>query len=387
MKAGQGAVDVDVELPRDFAPRVVAWQRRHGRHGLPWQGTRDAYRIWLSEIMLQQTQVSTVLRYYDAFLRRFPTVADLAAVPTDDVLAAWSGLGYYSRARNLHRCAQVVVAEHAGVFPTSAAVLQTLPGIGRSTAAAVAAFSRAERVAILDGNVKRVLSRVLGFEDDVARPQGQRRLWELAEALLPLSGIEPYTQGLMDLGATLCTSRRPRCTDCPVASDCVAQRTGRQQEFPVKTRRIKRGVRESVVLMWPLRSGAGGHILLWRRPASGVWPGLWSLPEWDDEAACRQDLHALESHGELLARPAFVHVLTHLDWTLRPLVLDLPSPAEPQRVRDELERLQGERGQGGGSLEWVPMPQALERGLPAPIRRLLEDEFGLRRAPMEAPKP
>src|SRR5690349_16259112 len=180
-----------------LAERVIAWQRTHGRHDLPWQRTRDPYRVWLSEIMLQQTQVSTVLAYYERFLARFPDVAALAAAPLDEVLALWSGLGYYSRARNLHRCAQAVMAQHGGRFPASSEVLATLPGIGRSTAAAIAAFCFGERAAILDGNVKRVLTRALGFAGDLSQSGAERELWAKAESLLPATGMEAYTQGLM----------------------------------------------------------------------------------------------------------------------------------------------------------------------------------------------
>src|SRR3989440_2442711 len=203
-----------------FAERVIAWQRSHGRAGLPWQQTRDPYRVWLSEIMLQQTQVSTVLGYYDRFLQRFPDVASLAAASIDDVFAMWSGLGYYSRARNLHKCAQLVVSEHGGSFPRSSAQLAEMPGIGRSTAAAVAAFCFGERVAILDGNVKRVLSRVLAFDGDLANAANEKQLWDHAGRLLPVRAVAEsmprYTQGLMDLGATVCTSRNPSCLLCPV---------------------------------------------------------------------------------------------------------------------------------------------------------------------------
>ncbi|MBA2723118.1 MAG: A/G-specific adenine glycosylase, partial [Methylibium sp.] len=208
---------------------VTIWQREHGRHGLPWQRERDPYRVWLSEIMLQQTQVTTVLAYYARFLERFPDVAALAAATPDDVLAAWSGLGYYSRARNLHRCAQVVMAEHRGRFPASAEQLATLPGIGRSTAAAIAAFCFDERAAILDGNVKRVLTRVLGNGCDLAVATHERALWRQACELLPHDGADmpAYTQGLMDLGATVCLVRRPNCLACPLQSLCIAQREGR----------------------------------------------------------------------------------------------------------------------------------------------------------------
>ena len=206
-----------------FAERVVQWQRTHGRAGLPWQITRDPYRVWLSEIMLQQTQVTTVLGYYERFLQRFPTVVALANAPSEDVLAMWSGLGYYARARNLHKCAQAVAAVHGGEFPRSAVQLAELPGIGRSTAAAIAAFCFGERVAILDGNVKRVLTRVLAWERDIAQAASEKALWAIASDLLPVApageplhaAMATYTQGLMDLGATVCTIRRPACDACP----------------------------------------------------------------------------------------------------------------------------------------------------------------------------
>jgi A/G-specific adenine glycosylase len=207
----------------DIAQRVLRWRRQFGRQGLPWQDTKDPYRVWLSEIMLQQTQVATVLDYYARFLQRFPDLPALAAAPLDDVLALWSGLGYYSRARNLHRCAQVVQREHGGVFPNSSAALAQLPGIGRSTAAAIAAFCFGERVAILDGNVKRVLGRALGFAGDLSVAAQERALWQLAQDQVPARGVAPYTQGLMDLGATLCSVRNPECDRCPLAKLCVAR--------------------------------------------------------------------------------------------------------------------------------------------------------------------
>src|SRR5947209_6589617 len=204
-----------------FAGRVIAWQREHGRHDLPWQRTRDAYRIWLSEIMLQQTQVATVLPYYERFLERFPTVAKLAAALEDEVMRLWSGLGYYARARNLHAAAQQVVARHGGIFPTDFEALAALPGVGRSTAAAIAAFSSGERRAILDGNVRRVLARHAAIEGDPTSAGVVAALWREAEARLPEQGIEAYTQGMMDLGAGLCGSRDPACLLCPVAEDCT----------------------------------------------------------------------------------------------------------------------------------------------------------------------
>ena len=227
-----------------LAEAVVDWQARYGRHDLPWQNTQDPYRVWLSEIMLQQTQVVTVLDYFTRFIVRFPDVATLAQASLDDVLALWSGLGYYSRARNMHRCAQQVMIQHAGVFPQTAQLLQSLPGIGPSTAAAIASLCFQERVAILDGNVKRVLTRFLGFGADLAHQANERLLWQQAAKLLPNDDrphhMPGYTQGMMDLGATLCTSKKPACGRCPLQSACVANAGGNPQDFPVKTRRLKR---------------------------------------------------------------------------------------------------------------------------------------------------
>ncbi len=335
--------------PAGFARRVVEWQRRHGRHDLPWQGTHDPYRVWLSEVMLQQTQVRTVLEYYPRFLARFPDVQALAAAPLDDVLAAWSGLGYYSRARHLHRCAQVVVQQHGGRFPEDSEALARLPGIGRSTAAAIAAFCFGERAAILDGNVKRVLTRALGFGEDLAVAAHERALWQQAQALLPRRGIEAYTQGLMDLGATVCLARRPACERCPLAAVCVARQSGRPERYPVKTRRLLRGRR--------------GHALLWlsRRAPRGVWAGLWSLPEFDSTAALHELTAGWPGHGERL--PVIEHALTHFDWTLEPLRWTLPARLSSVALAAVEAALPAGR--------WVTVDEALALGLPAPVRRLL----------------
>ncbi len=369
---------------RDFAARVVAWQRLHGRHGLPWQGTRDPYRIWLSEIMLQQTQVATVLRYYGRFLQQFPSVMELGQASIDEVLALWSGLGYYSRARNLHACAQAVLRDHGGVFPCDAAVLERLPGIGRSTAAAVAAFSSGQRKAILDGNVKRVLTRHRAFDQDVAKPSAMRDLWDLAESLLPMEeGIEPYTQGLMDLGATVCLLRRPRCAQCPLQSDCAAHALGRPTDFPVKTRRVKRGQRESVLLM-ALSPTEPRHsprqVLLQQRPASGIWAGLWTLPLFEDEAGLTSGLAAcgFQDGAQFEVLPTVQHALTHLEWTLRPrrMVLTQDQWAAWAACAGRGTGLAGAHQPAGDALaqgRWMPVEDALTCGLPAPIRKLLED--------------
>jgi A/G-specific adenine glycosylase len=341
-----------------LSAHVVAWQAQHGRHGLPWQGARDPYRVWLSEIMLQQTQVATVLAYYPRFLARLPDVQALAAAPLDDVLALWSGLGYYSRARHLHRCAQVVVADFGGEFPRSAAALAELPGIGRSTAAAIAAFCFGERVAILDGNVKRVLTRALGFGDDLAVARNEQALWRAAEALLPQRGIEAYTQGLMDLGAGPCRVRRPLCEACPLSTLCVARREGTPEAYPVKTRKLRRSARRNAML-W-LRDGE--RVWLVQRPLRGVWAGLWALPLYDSLDELRARAADWPGRGEALE--SIDHALTHFDWQLEPWRHRLPKGlAAARRAALEAELPEG---------RWFRTDEALQLGLPAPLRKLFE---------------
>jgi A/G-specific adenine glycosylase len=349
-------------MTETLAQRVVRWQREHGRHDLPWQNTRDPYRVWLSEIMLQQTQVSTVLDYFDRFLVRFPDVAALAAAEQDEVLGLWSGLGYYSRARNLHACARQVMALHGGAFPRSAELLATLPGIGRSTAAAIASFCFEERVAILDGNVKRVLTRALGFGDDLAVAAHERRLWDLATDLLPEvpavggdAGRSPdmpaYTQGLMDLGATVCTTRKPACLLCPLQATCKALAEGEPERYPVRTRKLKRRA-ESWWLLWLV--GPQGQVWLQRRPQKGIWAGLECLPVFDSEAA----LPAGPAGLPVQALPAFLHVLTHRDLYLHPV--------QWRCVQADQPPVPGLEGRWVAAADWPAL------GLPAPVRRLFE---------------
>lgn len=337
--------------PTSFAGRIVDWQRSHGRSGLPWQATLDPYRVWLSEVMLQQTQVSTVLGYYARFVDRFADVRALASASQDDVFALWSGLGYYSRARNLHACAQQVVALHGGEFPRSAALLETLPGIGRSTAAAIAAFCFGERVAILDGNVKRVLTRVLGFDADLSQQASERRLWTHAQELLPQAAkdMPTYTQGLMDLGATVCHVRQPQCLVCPVQQVCIARVQGDPERLPVRSRRLRRSA-QSLWLLRALRPGDGA-VWLHKRAPKGVWAGLYCLPMFDSMEALRRGLPVRCATSE---DPAFVHVLTHKDLHLHP-------------VRVELDDYEPEVGGA-----WFSPAQWGQLGLPAPIRKLLD---------------
>jgi len=344
-----------------FAGEIVRWQMAHGRNSLPWQNTRDPYRVWLSEIMLQQTQVATVLDYYARFLQRFPTVRELAAAGQDEVLALWSGLGYYSRARNLHRCAQDVVALHAGQFPRTAEQLQTLPGIGRSTAAAIASFCFGERVAILDGNVKRVLTRVLAFSSDLAQSANERELWSRATELLPEHNLPEtmprYTQGLMDLGATVCTGRQPQCLLCPVQTLCDGRATGEPGNYPVKTRKLKRSA-QALSLLWAQRPD--GSVWLERRSSPGIWGGLYCLPVFDSDDALKELLPpGLQARLEPL--PHFVHVLTHKDLHLAPWIAGFRAgQAMPKAMTSEARP-----GAWFGPAEWPDL------GLPAPIRKLL----------------
>ncbi|MFY7863293.1 A/G-specific adenine glycosylase [Roseateles sp.] len=347
----------EIELPLQFAPTLVAWQRRHGRHSLPWQNTRDPYRVWLSEIMLQQTQVTTVLGYYQRFLQRFPTVSGLGAATLDEVLAMWAGLGYYSRARNLHACAQAVREQHGGAFPRTAAALQELPGIGRSTAAAIAAFCFAERVAILDGNVKRVLTRLLAFDGDMASSAQEKKLWGLATELLPQSqDMVAYTQGVMDLGSGVCTPRAPQCLLCPVSELCRGREQGEPTKFPVKTKKLKRSQREN----WWLWLEHEGQVLLQQRPAKGVWAGLWSLPLFDDEAALQaaaQGLDLGQGPGQgLETMPRIQHALTHFDWTLH-------------TQRAELQRRPADAQFHG---QWVARERLADYALPAPLKKMIQ---------------
>ena len=345
-----------------LAARLVAWQRQEGRHHLPWQQAREPYRVWLSEIMLQQTQVTTVLGYFDRFLKRFPSVEALAAAPLDDVLALWSGLGYYSRARNLHRCAQVVVAEHNGVFPRSAVALETLPGIGPSTAAAIASFCFQERVSIMDGNVRRVLSRVLGWGQDLSETTHGRSLHQAAQVVLPneAEDMPAYTQGLMDLGATLCTPRKPSCLTCPWSDLCVAREEGLAAAYPVKSRKLKRSVREDNWL-W-LTSTKG--VWLQQMPDKGVWSGLWTLPLLPDSQALATLLGpTLSVQGETM--PRIKHVLTHMDWWLSPVRLHVSDQDVAEALAARLTALDA-------SGRWVPLGDLAQWGLPAPLRRLLQ---------------
>jgi A/G-specific adenine glycosylase len=337
-----------------FSSRIVSWQLKHGRNDLPWQGTRDAYRIWVSEIMLQQTQVAAVIPYFERFMARFPDVATLATAPDGEVMRHWSGLGYYARARNLLAAARVVVSRHAGVFPDRFDGLLELPGIGRSTASAIAAVASGERRAILDGNVKRVLARHHGIAGVVSERAVEERLWTLAESLLPRRGIEAYTQGLMDLGATLCTRTGPECQLCPVRKSCVAFAEGRIAELPGRRKAKPTPVRETMMLVVISK----GEVLLDKRPAKGIWGGLWSLPEapvgTDIAAWCSATLGVAPL--DVAALPPFSHGFTHFRLEIAPWRV-----AIRRRVHTADE----------GARMWLALEETRDAALPAPVKKLL----------------
>ena len=346
----------DLEDP-SFSQAVIDWQRQHGRHALPWQNTRDAYRIWLSEIMLQQTQVAAVLGYYARFLERCPTVESLAEAPSEEVMALWSGLGYYTRARNLHACAKRVVAEYGGQFPIDPHLLAELPGIGRSTAAAISAFAYGTRAAILDGNVKRVFARVFGVEQYPGLKPVEDALWRRAEALLPEAGIERYTQGLMDLGATLCTRANPACERCPLQARCVAFASGRTAELPV--RKPPKATPEKRAAMLVVLDA--GQVLLEQRAESGIWGGLLSLPEVDghaaldialpDPLASAQRFGAVDTIDTLLP---LTHGFTHYKLHIHPRQVALSA-----------------RAADVAGYVWWDMDKIEAAPLPAPVKKLL----------------
>jgi A/G-specific adenine glycosylase len=352
-----------------FSARVVRWQHDHGRHGLPWQGTSDAYRIWLSEIMLQQTQVATVIPYYERFLARFPGAGALAAASEEEVLALWSGLGYYARARNLHRAAKEVAERFGEVFPTSFDDLARLPGIGRSTAAAIAAFSSGERRAILDGNVRRVLARHAGIAGDPSSAAVLRRLWDEAEARLPADGIQAYTQGMMDLGADVCTVRRPACLICPVAADCVARIEERVDELP--GRKARAPARRKRIAMLVVLSN--GEVLLEKRPSSGIWGGLWSLPEADPLASPEGVLAAewgiVAASIEPLA--PFEHAFTHFTLEVSPWRIQAGASTAVAAQK---------------ASTWLALGDLAGAALPSPVRKLL-NQLLLPQEPVQDRKP
>ncbi len=343
-----------------FAARLLGWFDQHGRHDLPWQQDPSPYRVWVSEIMLQQTQVTTVIPYYERFMARFPTVNELARAPLDDVLHLWSGLGYYARGRNLHRAAGEIVQRFGGELPESMHGMTSLPGIGRSTAGAILSLSRDQRHPILDGNVKRVLSRFHEIEGWSGDSATLKLLWQLAEQHTPVARVAAYTQAIMDLGATVCTRRRPACTVCPVSAECSAARSGRQHALPAPRPRRKRPLRRRrcVVVESPR-----GEVLLQRRPAEGIWGGLWSFPELDDKQPAQAWCEQLLGDVAMTERRAdpIRHGFTHFELILEPVRIALVDrPIESLENPDYL---------------WYK-PARSRVGVPAPISAFLDNLSG-----------
>jgi len=325
-----------------FSDRLLHWWHEHGRHDLPWQGNRDPYCIWVAEIMLQQTQVATVIPYFEAFMATLPSVRDLADANEDDVLALWSGLGYYSRARNLQRAARICRDRYSGNLPLEPQDLQNLPGIGPSTANAIVSQATDRPLAILDGNVKRVLARHAGVGGWPGRSAVARELWAEAEARVPPRDGAAYTQAIMDLGATLCRRRNPRCLLCPVSTDCAAHRAGREHELPTPRPARERPERATTML---IDIDHDGRLLLVRRPPAGIWGGLWSLPEAGADLPAGEDLEPIR------------HGFTHFVLTIRPRIVK--SGAPPVMIADHDYRR-------------VTPALALQLGLPKPVREIIE---------------
>ena len=347
-------------MSASFSQRLLHWFDAHGRHDLPWQEPRTPYRVWLAEIMLQQTQVAAVIPYFQRFVARFPDLAALAAAAADDVLQHWAGLGYYARARNLQRAAQLIVSQHGGEFPRDIEALTALPGIGRSTAGAILAQAYGQRHAILDGNVKRVLARHGAIAGWPGEPRVSKQLWALSESLLPRQRLTDYTQAIMDLGATLCTARKPACARCPVSADCQAFLSGRVGEFPSSRPKRERPLRHARLL---LIENAAGELLFERRPPAGIWGGLWCLPLLEGEAAGGEDPIAWvqQRHGlraqALATLPSLSHGFTHFELELSPLRLRAAPAGAALGERSELR--------------WINIAADELPGLPAPVSKLL----------------
>ena len=351
-----------------FAQQLLGWWDEHGRRDLPWQQNPSAYRVWVSEIMLQQTQVSTAERYYDRFISSFPDIAALAAASQDSVLHHWSGLGYYSRARNLHKAAQQIVELHAGIMPSTLDELIALPGIGRSTAGAILSLSLGQRQPILDGNAKRVLARVFQVEGWSGSTANLKKLWEFAEICTPHDRVANYTQAIMDLGATLCTRAKPGCAICPLQTQCAAYAAGLVSAIPAPKPKKVRPVRAAVLVMAISRSG---EILLEKRPPSGIWGGLWSFPEVDSidvvDDWCINQLGTMPASKR--AWPDVSHSFSHFEFAMTPVEITLESK--------DASAGSNSRSPTGAIMEadrwlWYNTRSPAGIGLAAPVTRLLQ---------------
>lgn len=341
-----------------FADRLIRWQLEAGRHYLPWQGNQDPYAIWIAEIMLQQTQVTTVIPYYQRFMRAFPDIATLASAAPDDILALWSGLGYYARGRNLHQAARLLVSEHGGVFPASASAIEQLPGIGRSTAAAIAAFAFGERCAILDGNVKRILVRYYGVYSHPAGKAVEARLWQMAEKLLPVNNQEKamatYTQAFMDLGALVCTRSRPKCEYCPLQQECIAFTHGSTDQLPVPKPQKTRPEKNIIHLLLVKDS----KIFLEKRPSPGIWGGLWCFPEipFDSSSDNSHSANLASCNTPFFEFPCIIHTFTHFRLNIYPRLIHVGCNNAFEEKDNQC---------------WVTVSAAMKLAIPAPIRKVL----------------
>ena len=349
-----------MNLPQDFAPRLLAWFDRHGRHDLPWQHPRTPYRVWLSEIMLQQTQVSVVTGYFQRFIDALPDLPALAQAPQDQVLALWSGLGYYARARNLQAAAQLCMQRHGGELPRDLDALIALPGIGRSTAGAILSQAWDDPAPILDGNVKRLLCRVFGISGWPGAPKVEKQLWALAETLLPPARQADWAQAQMDFGATLCTRANPACALCPLQDICVARRENRITELP--TAKPGKPLPEKTTLML-IAVDPEGRVLLQRRPPTGVWAALWSLPEFTDASAAESwaARQLAVDVGRTRTLPALSHGFTHFRLQILPRLMAVNGPHAA--IGDNPD------------LRWASREALASLGLPAPIRKLLQEHI------------
>ena len=334
-------------MPTSFSKKLLTWYKKHGRHDLPWQKNPTAYRVWISEIMLQQTQVNTVIPYYFRFLKSFPTVKSLANATEDFVLLHWSGLGYYARARNIHKTAKIIHEQYGGQFPSTVAELSELPGIGQSTAGAIVSFSRQKKAVILDGNVKRVLARYFAIEKPINQLTTMTELWTLAHQLTPEKNAHHYNQAIMDLGATLCTRHNPDCRDCPFQSDCQAYKNKKTFFYPVKIEKKSRVIKTISLFVI---SNKQKEILLVKRPSEGIWGGLWSFPEKhsSDFIFRNQKLHFIA------ALPSITHQLTHFTLIILPLRLSISKKIS------------------GKDLSWYTLGAELPGGVATPIAKLLK---------------
>ncbi|MDT8427896.1 MAG: A/G-specific adenine glycosylase [Pseudomonadales bacterium] len=343
----------------DFATTVLRWFHRHGRHHLPWQQNPTPYQVWVSEIMLQQTQVATVIPYFERFMARFPTIDTLAQAAVDEVLHLWTGLGYYARARNLHQCAQILWQHHQGSFPTTVSALAELPGIGQSTAGAILSLGLKQHASILDGNVKRVLCRHFAISGWPERSEVKRRLWALAEELTPNREFAAYNQAMMDLGATVCTRSKPACARCPVQDSCAARRQQRIADFPEKKPSRQIPVRTTLMLLCVDHSETPSRVLLEKRPSVGIWGGLWSLPECADTAAMEQFCQQFQGLEPARRQtwPPLRHTFSHFHLEIEPL--EIPAMVSRCGIMDASRWL------------WYPVDNSLAVGLAAPVKNLL----------------